>query len=229
MIDENPILQLRRTFDRPDADLLRQLQDVPTGFVVDCLQGRGALDYRVKPLLPVSETLVGTAVTCACGPVDNLGVLGALDIAQPGDIIVASTDACIQAAVVGDLVLEMMKNKQLAGLITDGLVRDIEGIERVGLPVYCKGVTPNSPNRNGPATAGFPINLDTVHVCPGDVIVADRDGVVVVPRDRLPGVCQQLETVKKAEAELLAAVESGLTRPAFYAELVASGKVEELD
>lgn len=191
--------------------------------------GRGAFDYAVKPLLPMASSLVGVAVTCECGPADNLGVLGALDIARPGDIIVASTDSHRSTAVIGDLVLEMMKNKGVAGFVTDGLARDLEGIERVALPVYCKGITPNSPARTGPATAGMPVNLDSTYVCSGDVIVADRDGVVVVPARQLKVVIERLAEVKSAESALLQAVESGLTLPDFYADLVNSGKVIEID
>ena len=229
MIEDAPILKLQRNFTRPSETAVNALRGTPTGFIVDCMDGRGALHHAIKPLLSLEFALVGVAVTCECGPADNLGVLGALDIAQPGDIIVASTDSHTHAAVIGDLVLEMMKNKGVAGFVTDGLARDLDGIERVGLPLFCKGITPNSPARNGPATAGFPVNLDSTHIQSGDVIIADRDGVVVVPYERLKLVCARLEDVKSAEATLLQAVESGLTIPPFYSALVDTGKVVEVD
>ncbi len=229
MIEDTPILRLRRNFRRPPRADVDSLRNTPTGFIVDCMDGRGSLHYTIKPLLPMVSPLVGVAVTCECGPADNLGVLGALDIAQPGDVVLASTDSHTSTAVIGDLVLEMMKNKGVAGFITDGLARDLEGIERVSLPVFCKGISPNSPARTGPATAGIPVNLDSTHVCSGDVIIADRDGVVVVPLKQLNDVINRLSGIKSAEAALLQAVESGLTRPAFYDELVETGKVIELD
>lgn len=229
MIEDSPILRLRRNFPRPLEAEVDSLSDTPTGFIVDCMNGRGSLHYAIKPLLPIRSSLVGVAVTCECGPADNLGLFGALDIAQAGDIIVASTDSNRSTAVIGDLVLEMMKNKGVVGFVTDGLARDLEGIERVSLPVFCKGITSNSPARTGPATAGMPVNLDSTYVCSGDVIVADRDGVVVVPSIQLNDVINRLAGVKSAEAELQQAVESGLILPDFYRDLVANGKVTEID
>lgn len=229
MIEESPILKLQRNFTRPTKTDVDALRDTPTGFIVDSMDGRGALHHAIKPLLSLKKPIVGIAVTCECGPADNLGVLGALDIAQAGDIIVASTDSHMCTAVIGDLVLEMMKNKGVTGFVTDGLARDLDGIERVALPIFCKGITPNSPSRNGPATAGFPVNLDATHIRSGDVIVADRDGIVVVPAEQLKQVCERLEDIKRAEASLLQAVESGLTVPAFYSALVDAGKVIEVD
>ena len=150
-----------------------------------------------------------------------------MDIAQPGDVIVATTQGFCATAVIGDLLLAMMKNARLTAFVTDGLARDLEGIEEVGFPIFCKGITPNSPARNGPATAGYPINVDSVYVCPGDVIVADRDGIVVVPRAKLQQVVDRLETVKALEARAMAQIDEGVTMPGFYNEFVNAGKVEE--
>lgn len=227
MIEDPPSLTLRRHFPRPDEAALRALSNVPTGFVVDCMDGLGALDYRVKAVMPEHAVITGTAVTCECGPADNLGLLGALDIAGPGDVIVASTGGHTGTAVIGDLVLEMMKNAGVAGFVTDGLARDLDGIERVGLPMFCAGITPNSPARNGPATAGFPVNLGAVHVRAGDVVVTDRDGVVIVPLERLDTVLRRLEPIRAAEANMLSAVQAGLTVPPFYQALVEAGRVVE--
>lgn len=225
MIEDSPRLTLQRSFTRLSAPALSPLQNTPTGFIVDCLEGRGALDYRVKSLLPLKASIVGTAVTCACGPGDNLGLFGALDLAQAGDVVVASTEAFMGCAVIGDLVLEMMKNKGIVAFVTDGLARDLDGIERVGLPIFCKGITPNSPSRNGPATAGFPVSLDGCHVRSGDVVVADRDGVVVVPAEGVEEVGARLVSVKAAESELLQRVQSGLVMPPFYQDLLDQGAV----
>ncbi|BBM02999.1 RraA family protein [Microbulbifer sp. GL-2] len=228
MIEDSPTLTLQRNFARPDKVDMSALYNTPTEFIVDCMDGRGSLHHAIKPLLPMESSIVGIAVTCECGPADNLGVLGALDIAQPGDIVVASTDSFMHTAVIGDLVLGMMKNKGVAGFVTDGLVRDLEGIKRLSLPVFCKGITPNSPARSGPATAGLPVNLDSMHISSGDIIVADQTGVVVVPLGQLNTVKNKIDRVKSSEATLQQAVESGLILPPFYKEIVDTGKVIEL-
>jgi hypothetical protein len=76
----------------------------------------------------------------------------------------------------------MLKNRGVLAFVTDGLVRDLPGLLAVGLPVYCAGLTPNSPVRNGPGTVGLPVVVGGVHVEAGDIVVADQDGVVIVPR-----------------------------------------------
>ena len=150
MLEENPILTIRRNFERPNADAVAPFADTPTGFLVDCMEGKGALDYGIKPLLPELGGIAGVALTCRCGPADNLALAAALDVAQPGDVIVAFTDDYTSTAVTGDLVLGMAKNNGAAALVTDGLARDLRGIREVGLPIFCRGLTPNSPNRSGP-------------------------------------------------------------------------------
>jgi 4-hydroxy-4-methyl-2-oxoglutarate aldolase len=107
---------------------------------------------------PQNTPLLGVAMTCHCGPADNLALFGALATAQAGDILVAATDAFTATSVTGDLLLGMAKNRGLLGLVTDGLVRDLAGVLGVGLPVYCAGVTPNSPARNGPGTVGHNVH-----------------------------------------------------------------------
>jgi 4-hydroxy-4-methyl-2-oxoglutarate aldolase len=101
------------------------------------------------------------------------------------------------------------------GFVTDGCVRDLVGIRQVGLPAWAIGVTPNSPNRSGPGTVGFPIQVAGLHVCSGDVVVADLDGVVVVPQERLAEVLARLPAIRTAEAAADAAVRAGATRPSF--------------
>ncbi len=232
MIEAPPVLTLRREFERPDPKLLEALEAVPTGFAVDALGGRGAMDYRIKPLPDMagsSPIIVGTALTCACGPADILALLAALSVAKPGDVIVAATDACTTTALVGDQVMGMARNAQVRALVTDGLVRDAEGIVAAGVPVFSRGVSPNSPACNGPGSVGLPITLGGVSVAAGDVIVGDRDGVVVVPRARLAGLVAELPVVREAEAALEARVAAGLTHPELLAELLEAGKVREVD
>jgi 4-hydroxy-4-methyl-2-oxoglutarate aldolase len=225
MIAEPPLLTMDRSFPRPTPAELAAFAGVQTGFVVDCMGGRGALHHAVKPLAPPAGLLVGTALTCDCGPADNLAVFGALLAAQPGDVVLAATDGFAATAVVGDLVLGMARNRGVAGFVTDGMVRDVAGILGVGLPCWCAGVTPNSPVRNGPGTVGLPITLAGVPVASGDIVVADGDGVVIVPRRKVPAVIEALAGVKAAEAALDARVRAGLAVPEWLETLAASGRI----
>jgi len=115
--------------------------------------------------------MVGTAVTCHAGPSDNLALFGAVHAARKGDVLVAATDAYVGAAITGDLLLGMARNRGVVGLVTDGLVRDLVGILDVDIPVYCAGLTANSPARNGPGTVGMPVVLGGVKVESGDIVL----------------------------------------------------------
>lgn len=210
MIDEPPLLTVRRGFPRPEPALLEALRDAPTGWVGDAMGGRGAMDPAIKPIVAGAARIVGTAVTCRCGPDDNLGAFGAIAIARPGDVIVCAAEGFTGSGMAGDLMMGMARNAGCAGFVTDGMVRDLAGLEAVGLPVFARGLTPASCVRNGPGTVGLPVLVGGVVVDSGDVIVADRDGVVVVPRASLRATIERIEQVKRAEAALEARVEDGL-------------------
>ncbi|MBA3519550.1 MAG: RraA family protein [Rhizobiales bacterium] len=228
MINDAPLLTMRRDFPRPSPDEVAAFANVPTGHVIDALGGRGALDHRVKPLAPPAAVLVGVALTCHAGPADNLALFAALDAARPGDIIVTASDSFTATSIAGDLLMGMAKNRGILGLVTDGMVRDVAGILGVGLPVYCRGVTPNSPDRNGPGRVGLPVVLAGVHVAPGDIVVGDGDGVVIVPRAMAGEVIRALEAVRGAEAALEAKVKAGLEIPEFVRAILDSNRVLEI-
>jgi 4-hydroxy-4-methyl-2-oxoglutarate aldolase len=173
--------------------------------------------------------MVGVALTCHAGPADNLALFGALDAAEPGDVMVAGTDAFMRTAVIGDLLLGMARNRGIVGFATDGLVRDIPGLRAVGLPVFSAGVTANSPARNGPGTVGLPIVIGDVLVQSGDIVVGDSDGVVIVPREQAQHVLDVLVTIRAAERDLEAKVNAGLGVPDFVSTILGSDRVEKLD
>jgi len=229
MIVDPPLLTIRANFPRPEARFVAAFVGAQTGNVVDAMGGSGALDFAIKPLEPASKVMVGVALTCNCGPGDNLALFGALSIAEPGDILVAATGAFKGAAATGDLMLGMAHNRGIAGLVTDGLVRDVAGALAVGLPVYCAGVSPNSPARNGPGTVGEPIDLGGLRIESGDILVGDRDGVVVVPRARAAAVVEVLATVRAAEAALEAKIVAGLEIPEFVEAILNSDRVVRID
>ena len=227
MIEEVPLIQVA-AFARPDPALVAQLRGTPTGFVCDAMGGTGALDHRLRPAVPEQLAMCGVALTCHAGPADNLALIHALDSVTPGDVIVAAADGYTGCAVTGDLLLGMARNRGLAGFVTDGMVRDVPGIEAVGLPCFAAGVTPNSPARNGPGTVGMPVVVGGVAVGPGDVVVGDGDGIVVVPFASIDAVVERLVAVKAAEAALDAKVRGGLQLPDFIRSMIDAGRFREV-
>lgn len=228
MIDEPPLLTVRAGFARPAADAVAAFAGVPTGWIVDCLGGRGALDYRIKPVDPERAAFAGVALTCNVGAADNLAVFAALAEARPGDVILCATDAFTATAVIGDLVAGMARNVGAAAFVTDGLVRDAAGIRKTQLPVFAAGVSPNSPSRLGPGSIGLPIVLGSVGAEAGDLVVGDADGVVVVPQRDIPLVLERLPAVREKEARMDAAVAAGLRLPDFVRPLLASDRVRRI-
>jgi 4-hydroxy-4-methyl-2-oxoglutarate aldolase len=155
-------------------------------------------------------------------------LFAALDVAEAGDILIAATDGFTATSVTGDLLLGMAKNRGVRGLVTDGLVRDIAGIAAVGLPVYCAGVTPNSPVRNGPGTIGLPVVMGGATIESGDLIIGDNDGIVVIPRAQVGAVLNRLPDIRAAEAALEAKVKAGLDIPDFIRSILDSDRVVEI-
>lgn len=214
MLDNPPLLTIHRGFRRPDKALIEAFRGAQTSHLADAMDGRGALDYRIKPLDPSNASFVGPALTAFAYPADIVAMFGALSEAEPGDVIVVANDGYTRTAVFGDIAAGMMKNKGVAAFVTDGLARDKAGIVATGLPVFCQGIQPNSPAMNGPGVVGAAITLGDVHVEPGDVIVGDADGVVVVPAGRLRQVLDRLAQVRAAEAKTIVLVEQGATMAA---------------
>ncbi len=229
MIKDPPLLRIRRNFERPSPAQVAAFRGVQTGNVVDCMDGRGALDAVIKPLDPDCAVFCGPAVTCHAYPADNLGFFAGLDLVGEGDVLICANDGYRETAVVGDLVIGMLRNRGGVAFVTDGMVRDQDGIRPVGLPVFSAGVTPNSPARTGPGTGGLPIQLAGRSVAAGDLVIGDRDGVVIVPFAMMDTVIERLKQVQAAETAAAASVEGGATTLDAVAELIASDKTIEVD
>jgi len=232
MIKEPPVLRLKHRKNRPNLDQIGAFQGVPSSFVSDALNGNGSMAPQIKPIDPQHKLplhIAGPALTVDCPPADNLGVVAALLEVQSGDIMVVATLGHLARAVVGDLVIGMMKNKGGIGFVTDGALRDMDGLRRMGIGCWGAGLTPASPFSTGPGAVGYPITLGGQTVQDGDMIVADEDGVVVVPFDQIDATIAQLGMIKTIEAERDAAVANGLSIPPHAAALLASDRIHRDD
>ncbi len=196
-----------------------------TGHVIDAMDGAGAMAAAVKPIDPARAGFVGIALPCQTGPGDNLAVMAALALAQPGDVIVAAADGFAGSAIMGDNVAWMARNAGVVALVTDGAVRDAAGIRDIGVPLFAAAVTPNSCARSGPGVVGLPVVCGGVSVAAGDVLVGDGDGVVVVPASLLAGVAARLDRVRDAERALQVRIATGITHLDPIAALLKSDRV----
>ncbi|KZM52147.1 RraA family protein [Labrenzia sp. OB1] len=232
MIEEPPVLTLRRNFNRPTPEQIEAFRDVPTGFVCDAMNGQGALDCAIQPIgngRDVDCRAVGPALVAENGPAEILATMGALHVLEPGDIVVSAVHGHRNCSASGDQFCGMLKNKGAAGFVTDGAMRDYEGIVEVGMPVWCAGLSPNSPYSNGPARVGFGAVVGGRQIESGDLIVADRNGVVVVPFSEIDAVAEKVRQVRALEEELEAKVAKGFHDMQLIAEMIADGRAVVVD
>ncbi len=231
MIEEPPLLTIKRDTRRPPPEKVAAFQSIPSSFVVDAMQGGGALAAIIKPVpgLAASSSVAGPALTAGCGPGDILATLAALRFIEPGDVVVAAFAGHQGCAAVGDSVAGMAKNAGAAGFVTDGPARDSRGIIDAGLPLWCSGLTPASPNSTGPGTVGLAIQIGGQEVESGDIIVADSDGVVIVPFELIDVVIERLARISVVEAKRDAAVADGMRIPDDIAALLDSDAVRFVD
>ncbi len=228
MIEEPPLLTIKRGTQRPTQRQINAFCNIPTSFVVDAMLGDGALASNIRPVgdgRDIDCRAVGPALTVDCGPADVLALLAAIDSTQEGDVVVSAFHGHQGCAAAGDRVAAMLKNCRAAGFVTDGPVRDYAGIVQIGLPIWCTGLTPNTPFGNGPGKVGLPIQIGGRQIETGDMIIADRDGVVVVPFDRIESVIAALAKVIELENALDAELKDGLRIPASVREVLASDRV----
>jgi len=215
MIENPPLIQIKKKSSRkkPSQEQIDGFKNIPTGFICDALNGYAALDPSIKPLsIPGKKVkqIVGPALTVFSGAADVLGMAIALSEIQPGDIVVNGVSGFQGTAAVGDRIAGMIKNNGGIGLVTDGPMRDLDGIIETGLDCFCTGLNPNSPFNSGPAKIGFPINIGGTTVSSGDIIVADSDGVTVVPFDKIDEVLKKLDRIIEVESAMDNQVSEGL-------------------
>lgn len=208
-ITPGPGFMVRKTIQRPSSNLIEGFREFETPDVSDILNRMYSMSAEIRNLsndLP----LLGPACTVKVYPGDNLMVHKALDLAQPGDVVVVDTSGSQKNAVLGDLVANKAKHRGIAGFIIDGLIRDLGGIRESGLPVYARGVTPFGPLHRGPGELNYAISCGGIVVEAGDIITADTNGVVVVPRKFAADTLERLEENKARMAQYVADVKRGI-------------------
>lgn len=168
---------------RPARELVERYASFDTANISDSMGRLFTMHHKVKQTYQPMRKLCGPAVTVQARPGDNLLGLKAIEIAQPGDVIVISGFEDESLSVWGGFMSMMAARKGLRGVVTDGLVRDVKQTQSEGFPVFAAGITPAAPTKEGSGQINTTISCGRVVVQPGDIVVGDEDGVVVVPRD----------------------------------------------
>ena len=204
-----PGFRVRLDIPRPDPALMQAFAPFATPDISDLLNRLSAVDPAIRCLTGDDHRLCGPACTVKVFPGDNLMVHKSLDVARPGDVVVVDAGGSPMNAVLGDLVSIKAKHRGIAGFVVDGLVRDLPGIRELNFPVFARGVTSIGPLHRGPGEINFPICCGGVVVNPGDLVIADIAGIVVVPREIIAELLQRLQCHDEKNAAYLASVRRG--------------------
>jgi len=199
---------IRRNIERVPASLVKAARAFQASILADVGGRRGALGGRIQPLSKAMK-VAGPAFTVEVRPGDNLMIHAALALAQPGDVIVVDGKGDLSCALTGALMAAHARKAGIAGFVIDGAVRDTEECARGDFPIFAAGANPNGPWKNAPGRINWPVSLAGTSVNPGDLIVGDADGVVVVPRETAAAVVGAAQAKVDAEDQRMKAIGRG--------------------
>ena len=192
----------------PPKEIIQGFAGIMTGVVSDALGRGGAMEYGIKPVGP-GMRLLGPAITLRSRPTDSLARDAAMRMAEPGDVLVIGTGNYTVTGTWGDHASYHAKGLGLAGMVTDGLCRDIVGIREAGLPVFARGWAPNAPIKASDSQINVPVSVGGQIVHPGDIILGDENGVVVIPQQYAEEVLEASRAILKKEDAAMADIEAG--------------------
>src|SRR6266446_2246251 len=214
--------RIRRDIARPTCDVAKMFEGFDVADISDHLTRLYAVDWSIKCLSGGTSRLTGPACTVKVFPGDNLMVHKALDIAKPGDVVVIDARGSGAYSVLGDTISIKARHREIAGFVIDGYVRDLAAIQELEYPVYARGDMPIGPLHRGPGEINYPVCCGGVVVNPGDIIIADLSGIVVLPGTCLEEVHALLVRFTERSAAYLEKVRRGEFSNAWVDQLLDS-------
>ena len=202
-------IYLRR--EMPDPEVMMQFKQIPASNTADVMGRSCAMNPRIRLVSrPKDQMMVGPAFTVKCRAGDNLALHAALNLCSEGDVLVVSNEEDGTRALMGEVMMAYLHlQKKVAGIVLDGPIRDIDEIGTWDFPVYCTGTTPGGPYKEGPGEVNVPIACGGISVNPGDIILADPDGVIVIPRKDAAVVLEEAKKFQAADEGKLAKTRAG--------------------
>ncbi|HUD80128.1 MAG TPA: 4-carboxy-4-hydroxy-2-oxoadipate aldolase/oxaloacetate decarboxylase [Streptosporangiaceae bacterium] len=215
---------------RADPDEVARLADFGVATVHEAAGRTGYLGSAIRPVYPGSR-IGGTAVTVVCWPGDNLMIHAAVEQCQPGDVLVVTTTSPSADGAFGELLATSLQHRGVRGLVTTGGVRDVAELHAMGFPVFCSAVSAQGTVKATAGAVNVPVSISGQRIAPGDAVIADDDGAVVVARSQVGLAISAARARAAKEAAARAAFrdgELGLDRYGLRAVLVQLG-VEYVD
>jgi len=192
---------------RPPEDLVAEFRGRASSNLADAMGRFHFMDPGIKSR--TGMPLSGVAVTVDARPGDNLMVHKALAVARPMDIVVVSTNGNTTSAVFGELMGHTAVGAKLGGIVVDGAIRDVDGLRELKFPAFSRTVSPGASDKDGPGEINVPISCGNTVVMPGDIVVGDEDGLVVVPRETAEEVLRKVEELEAREKKRIEAIKAG--------------------
>jgi RraA family protein len=204
--------RILRRARKVDAATVQKFREIPVANVSDSMYRLSAGGARLRPMHKGGR-MAGPAFTVKTRPGDNLMVHNALDLAEPGDVIVVDAGGDLTNALIGEIMSTYANARGIAGFVIDGAIRDADEIRANAFPVYAAGVTHRGPYKDGPGEINVPVAIDGMVIAPGDLVIGDGDGILCVPFDETAAVLAAASEKQKVEArEIGAAAKAGLDR-----------------
>ena len=224
----DPLSDIQRDFARVSPEIVKKAAGFQAAILADVAGRRGTLNGRIRGLAP-SMKFAGPALTVEVRPGDNLMIHAAMALAKPGDVLVVDGKGDQTCALMGAIMMNACKKIGLAGVILDAACRDAEEICQLDFPVFSVGTNPNGPTKFVPGRINWPISVGGIAISPGDLIVADSDGVVVVERDKAESLLALAAKKVADESKRIDAIRRGESlRPAWLdGALRAAGVLKE--
>ncbi|MCL4247916.1 MAG: 4-carboxy-4-hydroxy-2-oxoadipate aldolase/oxaloacetate decarboxylase [Anaerolineae bacterium] len=197
------------------TDAFKRLAEHSAATIHEAIGKQGALPSALKPISPAMK-LAGRAYTIDSMPGDNYLLHRAVANAEPGDVLVARMSGYFEAGYWGEILSVAAMERGIAGLVIDGCVRDADAIERLGFPVFCRGLCIRGTTKHGDGSLNCPITINEVTIAPGDFVLGDRDGIVVVPAARVAEAAEKSEARVGKENSTFAQLRSGKTTLEIY-------------
>jgi len=189
-------------------DIAKEFLTLPVANVSDSMWRLTAGGSRLRPMHK-SGQMAGPALTVKSRPGDNLMLHKAIDMAEPGDIIVCDAGGDLTNSLMGELMLAHAMKRGVGGFVLDGAVRDVEAFSDVNLPVFAAGVSHRGPYKDGPGEINVSVAIDGMVIEPGDLVIGDWDGVLSIPLDDVDSILKKTNEKQAAEAVDMAKIEAG--------------------
>ncbi len=193
---------------RPSKALVQGLGEQVTPHLSDSMNRLQGASSEIRPMHN-GATMAGVALTVRVAAGDNLMVHKAIDIAQPGDVIVVDAGGACEQAIIGDIMSTHAKSKGVAGFVIDGAIRDAGELAERDFPVFARGATHRGPYKNGPGEINVTVSIGGMIVHPGDIVIGDADGVVAIRPADSEAVLASARSIRAKEDAILKSIANG--------------------